>query len=223
MRETSRYKKRCIECGAKFVAIRQHRKYCSNFCRHRALVPLAPPKPKRPCIRCGKLFRPKLDKRQYCSDRCSYRDYTDRNRAAYNARMRELHHRQRVQTPWKRPIATARTRAKKEGLPFDLTMEWGEEIWTGYCAVSGLPFVIARKAPRTLFSPTIDKIIPKDGYLKSNSRFVLWGVNAFKQNGTDAEVLKIAQAIVTRAALLCDSACPSQGQHSRELPSGRMG
>lgn len=194
---TPSLKLKCSQCGKKFLGIRPSRRFCSNLCRHRAVVPLKPPPAKKKCSWCGKIFQPKLEKRRFCSDRCGHRDYTERNRSNYNRRMRELNYKTRVATPWKLPIASAKLRARKEGLEFDLTYDWGRDGWTGKCSVSGLSFVILPKAPRTLFSPTIDRVIPTLGYVRSNCRFVLWSVNAFKQNGTDADVLKIARGIVS--------------------------
>lgn len=190
--------KRCLDCGKCFLAIRSTRKFCSSLCRHRAAVPLHPPLPKKRCERCSKSFQSKLKKARFCSSKCGFREWTDNNRAKYNKKMRELNYKTRVRTPWTLLIASAKLRARQKGFPFDLTREWGEKRWTGHCEVSGLPFSIVEKAPRTLFSPTLDRIVPSGGYTQNNSRFVLWGVNAFKQNGTDADMFLIAEAITLK-------------------------
>lgn len=195
-KEIAKLRKRCTVCEKRFLAARPNRKYCSALCRHRAGNPLQGPLPKKKCEWCEKTFRPLQKRRQFCSDKCSHRAYTERNRAKYNSRMRELNYQTRVKAPWKLLILSARVRAKHEGLPCDLTNEWGVSVWTGRCAVSGLPFSLSHKAPRTLFSPTIDRIEPSGGYTQANSRFVLWGVNAFKQNGTDTDMLFIAEHMV---------------------------
>lgn len=191
---------RCTVCSRRFVAIRRSRKYCSALCRHQAVVPLLPKPAKKRCERCNKFFQPARTSRRFCSDRCTFREWTDNNRAKYNKKMRELNYKTRVRTPWLLPIRAAKYRASRGNFACDITLEWGFSRWTGCCEVSGLPFVILPKSPRTLFSPTIDKIDPRGGYTKNNSRFVLWGVNAFKQNGTDVQMLKIAKAIVLMAS-----------------------
>lgn len=103
------------------------------------------------------------------------------------------HARQRDVLPFL--VRAARYRAKKRGLPFELTVEWARGIWTGRCAVTGIAFRIGDGC-QTSFSPSIDKIVPELGYTPSNSRFVLAGINSLKGNGTDEDVRYVAAAIV---------------------------
>lgn len=48
-----------------------------------------------------------------------------------------------------------------------------------------------------MFSPSIDRIVPDRGYVPGNIRFVLHAVNSMKNDGTDADMVMIARAIVT--------------------------
>lgn len=91
----------------------------------------------------------------------------------------------------------AKIRARKRGLPYDLTKEWVKETWTGFCALTGLPFRL-RSTTITAYSPSIDRIDNAKGYTRDNCRWVLYGVNALKNVGTDADAFKIAQALVER-------------------------
>jgi hypothetical protein len=97
----------------------------------------------------------------------------------------------------------AKGRSKKKAIPFDLTNEWAESIWTGKCALTGIEFVLGQRGhgPKRL-SPSIDRIEPAKGYVPDNCRFILHAVNALKQDGTDAEMMEIARAIVQNAAEL---------------------
>lgn len=47
-----------------------------------------------------------------------------------------------------------------------------------------------------MYWPSIDRIDPKVGYLTSNCRIILHAVNALKGEGTDADILLVANAIV---------------------------
>lgn len=103
----------------------------------------------------------------------------------------------RLTSPWKDMIHAARGRAKAKGVPFDLNDEWGAEHWTGECELTGITFWLGqRSSGPKFFSPSIDRVEPKIGYLKFNCRFVLWCVNAFKSEGTDADMVFVAKALI---------------------------
>ena len=64
--------------------------------------------------------------------------------------------------------------------------------------MTDIPFIVSKRPAPFLFSPSIDRIDPAQGYVTSNCRFVLFAVNAMKGSGTDADILVIAKAIVDR-------------------------
>lgn len=119
------------------------------------------------------------------------------NKEHANPRRKERIAVQRTTYPWQTLIHSAKARAAKQGLPFDLTDEWGANTWTGVCALTKLPFMLGIRRPvsRT-FAPSIDKIIPSLGYVRGNCRFVLWAVNAFKYDGTDDDMYRVAEALI---------------------------
>jgi hypothetical protein len=98
--------------------------------------------------------------------------------------------------PWRKLIIAAKGRAKVKGLPCDLTFSWGEATWTGFCELTGLPFVNSVDSPHRLFSPSIDQIEPKKGYTQANSRFVLLAVNNLKHDGSDEAMYFVAEALI---------------------------
>lgn len=99
-------------------------------------------------------------------------------------------------SPWMKMVNAARLRAKKKNLPFDLTFEWAEQRWTGFCELTGIPFSPRYNTSAGLFSPSIDKIDPKKGYVQSNSRFILFAVNNLKHDGTDEAMYLVAEALI---------------------------
>lgn len=103
--------------------------------------------------------------------------------------------RERETYPWSRLIYGAKSRAKKSKILFDLNSDWGRDRWTGACEITGIPFQHGSRNP-TPFSPSIDRIDPRLGYTKENCRFILFGVNSLKLNGTDSDVMLIARAIL---------------------------
>lgn len=160
----------CEQCGNAFVPRGSNQKSCSKICWNK-----------------GRYFR------KHAQIRASQKRYYVANRAKLIAQSNEWRERQHQTKPWAPLLGTAKYRAKKEGLPFNLTAEWALATWKGVCEISGIPFVLNKR--RSVFSPTIDKIIPNLGYEQSNCRFVLFGVNALKYNSTDTDMYAIAAAI----------------------------
>lgn len=129
-----------------------------------------------------------------------------KHRDSINRRQRERYTPERVRSwrrinPGRTLIQTAKARAVKAGLPYDLTKDWVSTAWTGRCALTGLPFDAptdsALRAMR--MSPlmaSIDRIDPAEGYTQSNCRFVCLGVNSLKGAGTDNQMYQIAEALL---------------------------
>lgn len=99
-------------------------------------------------------------------------------------------------SPWRKIIAGARTRAARKHIPFDLTFEWGEARWTGFCELTKMPFVQRHNATIGIFSPSLDRIDPTKGYTQKNCRFILLGVNGLKHDGTDEAMYLVAEALI---------------------------
>jgi hypothetical protein len=107
-------------------------------------------------------------------------------------------------TPWHTLLASAKVRAAKKGLAFDLTTEWAEARWTGCCELTGIEFRSSRgRQGIGMYAASLDRIDSSRGYTQDNCRFVLGAVNMMKSIGTDADVISIAQAIVRNAAPQC--------------------
>lgn len=91
----------------------------------------------------------------------------------------------------------ARYRARLAGLPFDLTREWFELNYTGFCQLTGIRFQNIKRSRNPLCG-SLDRIDPAQGYVMGNCRFILWGLNALKGVGSDALMAEIASAFLSR-------------------------
>ncbi len=127
-------------------------------------------------------------------------EWRERNRENLRDRAQIFHYQTRAKTPWKHILRSRFRDALKRGIPFELTPEWAAKRWTGCCELSGVPFDLTRTVVG-FYSPSIDRIEPAKGYLPNNCRFVLFSVNGFKSVGNDADVIKVARAIITTAEL----------------------
>jgi hypothetical protein len=204
----------CAECNGRFHRIGAKQRFCSRYCYDLSVGIKNPTSSRKAysatifeCKNCGSPFE-KYSRQLYCSARCQrqfrrktkpewYREKYLRDKPASNARNIALYYKTRATTPWKISLSAAKVRAKQNGTTFDLTYKWAESRWTGYCELTGLPFVLGsgRRGP---YSPSVDQIEPKKGYTLGNSRFVLWAINSMKGEGTDEQMIFIARALITK-------------------------
>lgn len=69
-------------------------------------------------------------------------------------------------------------------MPFNLDLEW-LAAQPDHCSVSGIVFEAGARGP---LSASFDKIDPKGGYTKENTRLVCLWVNTAKMNWPDNEI-----------------------------------
>lgn len=115
----------------------------------------------------------------------------------YHARYRELKREKLKQQAREyrrvspaRLISAAKIRAKSQGVPFDLTVE--DIIIPDCCPVLGIPLRVG-DGYKTHNSPSLDKFIPKLGYVKGNVHVISDRANTLKSNGTVEEFEKILE------------------------------
>lgn len=88
-------------------------------------------------------------------------------------------------------LARAKARAKKKGIPFDLTAN--DIIIPTHCPVLGLELRIAegKQGPGDC-SPCLDRMHPAEGYVRGNVRVISGRANTLKRDGTPEELRKVA-------------------------------
>ena len=118
-----------------------------------------------------------------------YRPYckTCRNdivRARYNNHKRT--------SPFKLKCSRAKSRAQGIKVPFDLTPEYLESIWTGYCPVSGIELKWETDRSDEA-AAELDRFDPTKGYVKGNVVFLSRRINRLKNNATSEELRKLLE------------------------------
>ena len=99
-------------------------------------------------------------------------------------------------------VSGAKARAKKRSLEFNLTVDWLlERLARGVCEVTGLPFVpsIGTGQQRSFlnpWAPSLDRIENSRGYTTDNVQVVVSIYNIAKGEHTDADVFRMAEALV---------------------------
>lgn len=102
----------------------------------------------------------------------------------------------RLKDPLKFMLASIKSRSKKLGIDFDLTLDWIKEHSVGKkCPMTGAPFVMdfSNSDP---YKPSVDKIDPTKGYTQDNCRVVSWIYNRTKGTWTDMDVYSFALQVV---------------------------
>lgn len=92
--------------------------------------------------------------------------------------------------PWHQMVTTARIRASKENLPFDIDADYIKSIFPcdWKCPVFQLSLSISTKGQSRDNSPSLDKLIPALGYIKGNCVVISLKANRMKNNGTLQEL-----------------------------------
>lgn len=91
-------------------------------------------------------------------------------------------------------LRMAARRAKKEEVPFELKVE--DIIIPNFCPVLGTPIVIGGTTKHHNDSPSLDRLIPKLGYIKSNTRVISFRANMLKNNATIKELQLVLNYMV---------------------------
>ena len=95
-----------------------------------------------------------------------------------------------MKKPLNKRLHRAKHRAKEKSLPFNLTNEYVEEMWTGYCPVFGTKLnKFAKRSEEGGYQ--LDRIHPKLGYVIGNIAWLSDRANRLKDNMTvyEAEMI----------------------------------
>lgn len=86
----------------------------------------------------------------------------------------------------RRLLASAKGRAKKAGLPFDLTL--ADIVIPATCPVLGIP--LDRRDIH--HAPSLDRVRPELGYVTGNIRVISFRANSIRQDATAEELAAVA-------------------------------
>lgn len=103
---------------------------------------------------------------------------------------------------WKKSLSllrSAKGRAERKGLPFDVDVGWVERRLRVPCPRTGINFSILDGW--SMYSPSLDRIDPSRGYVKDNVQVVTWWYNSAKQRLTDHELEQLCRRVVETASL----------------------
>ncbi len=91
---------------------------------------------------------------------------------------------------------SARQRARKYNIPYDIKVKDLREIITERCPILGIKFELNKPNGKALnnwqTSPSLDRIVPDKGYTKDNIIIVSMMANSIKTQATPKEIQKVA-------------------------------
>jgi hypothetical protein len=126
------------------------------------------------------------------------------HKRVYSTHIREVYQNWRYCKRGYALVNAARFRAKKRNLPFDLVAENIQaRIEAGVCEVTGIPFDLT--TPRSWNAPSLDQIVPGEGYTKENIRVVLYALNVMANTWGIQEIVKVSNAILHRRRMKSDA------------------
>lgn len=104
-----------------------------------------------------------------------------------------------------------KSECKTKGYDFDLTPEFLEEIWTGYCPIFGVEISRASEGRGSHNSAHLDRIDSSKGYLIGNVSWISGRANRIKYDATAKELRSIADWMegVTTSRDECSDVRPS--------------
>jgi hypothetical protein len=97
-------------------------------------------------------------------------------------------------------FSVKKSNSKRKNIVWDLDIEWFLTEYKKGCALTNIPFYIDLdnkiKGSYSPYQVSIDRIIPDKGYLKNNSRLILYSLNMFKSKWTDDIIYEIASQLI---------------------------
>ena len=94
-------------------------------------------------------------------------------------------------------MTRARSRAQNLRVPFDLTAEYIESIWTGVCPVFGIAISLTEKDRSDEYAAELDRFIPSLGYVIGNVTFLSRRANRLKNDTTAKELAQLLDWMTT--------------------------
>ena len=146
----------------------------------------------RKCKRCGETKN--ITEFHKCATKCDGHHYTCKECIKRYTSLKGPENNKKWKTKRKEYTLWyhAKNRASKRGIPFDILES--DIVIPNTCPILGIP--ILRDANKNSWnSPSLDRLIPEIGYVKSNICVISWKANTIKSYGNSEEHRKISDFI----------------------------
>lgn len=92
-------------------------------------------------------------------------------------------------------LNAAKRRALNKNIPFDLDLDYLKEIITTHCPILEIE-LNWNGGPRADNTPALDRIIPSEGYIKGNVKFISTKANSIKTNASFEDLITFSKNII---------------------------
>ena len=106
---------------------------------------------------------------------------------------KEIRIKYKKEKPFHYRCDTVRSKTSTGKLPFNLTGEYLESIWTDTCPILGVELDLFAYNKNADNAAQVDRIVPDKGYVKGNVGWLSFRANRLKGDATAKEHMKIAQ------------------------------
>lgn len=148
----------------------------------------------RECSRCGVAGYEAYDTAKNICRKCFNKranEYRRNKWEEYKESVNARNKRARLENPkweWAKIVASsAKQRAKKSGVPYEIDARYLESIAVDVCPILGIVLNYNQKGPRE-DSPSVDRLVPHLGYVEGNLNVISNRANRLKSDGTVAEL-----------------------------------
>ena len=120
------------------------------------------------------------------------KEYIKKQSREYYHKNKEYYRKYKKENPWVRMTISAKRRTN---LPFNITSEYVKSIWPedNTCPALNIKFKQGTEGSPVDSSPSLDRIIPKLGYIKGNVQIVSHLANKIMNNATPDQVMAVAK------------------------------
>jgi predicted nucleic acid-binding Zn ribbon protein len=174
----------CAHCGSPVRTTKADARFCSRNCKElakdrREALRKRAARPASTCQHCAVRYTSLGNARKFCSQDC--------NKAAH-ARPKKVWTYYKSRDPRQQLLLSARSRAKRRGLPFDITVD-DIEI-PERCPVLGVALKRG-KGKLWAHSPSLDRVVPAKGYVRGNVCVISVRANTIKNDASAAELAAV--------------------------------
>lgn len=119
----------------------------------------------------------------------TYRPYC---KTCHNDISRARYKKHKRTQPFKLRASRIKSRASNLKVPFDLTPEYLESIWTGVCPISGVPLLLTTDRSDEN-AAELDRFDPLKGYVQGNVTYISRRMNRLKNSASLKELKQIME------------------------------
>lgn len=180
----------CIWCEEFFPVINR-RNYCSIECRQKMERFKRQDKTRlsksKKCVQCGTIFSGVRIDKKYCSERCGNRARGSKWEKLNPEKVKTNRNKTREMSWRSYALSRIKHKSRRLGIPFNLCPS--DLDAPDKCSVLGIELNYCnRGSGYHADSPSIDRIVPKFGYVRGNIRVISARANLLKNDATIAEL-----------------------------------